>query len=101
MSDETRNVRVVLGARSHRGDVGARVETPYDEAFVAALKAQVPASDRVWTEGSKTWWVSSAHRDAVVALVVRCYGETVVVLEDGREEYRDRSGVVATQGRLL
>jgi hypothetical protein len=74
----------LLGARQHlqtrpsvpapaqlwelRGDRIA-LKTPYNKAFVDALKAAVPARERVWVAASREWLVSQNFSEAVQQLV--------------------------------
>lgn len=51
-----------------RGDRIA-LKTPYNKAFVDALKAAVPARERVWVAASREWLVSQNFSEAVQQLV--------------------------------
>lgn len=58
-------------------DGALAITSPYDPAFVAALKAQIPASDRKWDGGSKRWMVSPSFGSQLQRLIERHYGVTV------------------------
>lgn len=55
------------------------VVTPYAPNLVAALKQQVPASDRRWDGASKSWLVDPAHGPTVQALIAQTLGERVAL----------------------
>lgn len=54
------------------------LKTPKNPAFVADLKAALPAGSRRWTDRF-VWEIASVHRDTVVKLVVKHYGQQPVV----------------------
>jgi hypothetical protein len=49
----------------------------YDPGLVAALKQQIPSSDRAWDGARKAWRVTPAHADTLVALTQQYLGETI------------------------
>ena len=51
--------------------------TPYLPALVAALKLQVPASDRRWDPAVRAWLVAPRHVDTLVQLTEQHLGETI------------------------
>ena len=51
------------------------VYSPYNQAFIDALKASIPKGDRLWT--GRCWTVSSIFREVLRNLVFAHYGETV------------------------
>jgi len=53
------------------------ITSPYDPAFVAALKATIPGSDRKWDGDSKRWMVSVDFGSQVQRLITAHYGVTV------------------------
>lgn len=57
------------------------VKTPYEPAFVAALKAHIPHAARRWDRERKAWLVDPAHQAQVVA-AARKHFDTVRVQED-------------------
>lgn len=56
------------------------VRTPYDPAFVAALKAQVPHEARRWDRDRRAWLVDAAQRARVVHLAEQFFGDVRVQL---------------------
>lgn len=55
------------------------VITPFDRAFVDALKADVPYTARRWDQGSKRWLVDPSYGDQVAQLIRIHFGEQVTV----------------------
>jgi hypothetical protein len=51
-----------------RGDKIA-VKTPYNQAFIEALKAGIPAPQRAWVAASKEWIVDGAFEESIKALI--------------------------------
>ena len=58
---------------------GISVTTPYDAAFVAAFKAQVPAAARKWDPDTKTWIVTPQHGAIVAQLINDHFGQSVAI----------------------
>lgn len=58
---------------------GLRVVTPYNRAFVDALKYAIPASARRWDGASKAWLVDPAYGQDVADLIQQHFGEQVTV----------------------
>jgi len=56
---------------------GIAVHTPFDAAFVAALKNGVPAAARRWQPEDKVWIVSPQYADLVAQLIQTHFGYTV------------------------
>lgn len=56
---------------------GLAVDTPYDPAFVAALKAATPHGARRWDGQAKRWLVDPAHGQKLLALIQQHYGVTL------------------------
>jgi len=52
---------------------------PYDPAFIAALKARIPASDRKWDADTKRWIVTPKHAPVLRELVSQILGETLIL----------------------
>jgi hypothetical protein len=53
-----------------------KVETPYNQAFVAALKESIPWQDRDWSDTfHKAWAVDPRHADAVRSLMTEHFGD--------------------------
>ncbi|MCG3145993.1 MAG: hypothetical protein HONDAALG_03772 [Gammaproteobacteria bacterium] len=48
---------------------GLLVRTPYDPAFVAGLKASIPAAGRMWDATSKVWIVAHNYSQPLGALL--------------------------------
>lgn len=65
---------ITMGPR----DGALEVRTPYDPAFVAALKANVPSAGRTWDPARKTWVVASNYATALQAVVAQYYPGTHV-----------------------
>lgn len=61
---------------------GSLVRTPYDEAFIEAVKA-LPWQDRRWIAHESAWWVADEHMDRAKDLVIHHYGAVELVDEDG------------------
>ena len=55
-----------------------QVRIPYDPAFVAALKANVPSAGRTWDPTHKTWVVASNYATALQMVVTQYYPGTCV-----------------------
>lgn len=60
---------------------GVGVLAPYNEAFIARLKAMIPRGDLWFNPYSKHWWAAAVHVDIVRHLVSECFG--TYELEDG------------------
>jgi hypothetical protein len=58
---------------------GIAVHTPYDSAFVAALKQQIPAAERRWQPDEKAWIIASQHGDLAAQLIDEYFGQNVDV----------------------
>jgi len=58
---------------------GISVTTPYDAAFVATFKAQIPAASRKWDPDTKTWIVTPGHAALVAKLIAEHFGQIVQV----------------------
>ena len=56
------------------------VRTPYDPAFVAALKARIPHAARRWDRNRRAWLVDMSQRQTVVHLVEQHFGNVQVQL---------------------
>lgn len=56
---------------------GLAIHSPYNPAFVAALKAKIPATDRMWDGRRKVWIVSQNHGKALQNLIASYYGQDV------------------------
>jgi len=80
---------------------GWLVSAPYDEGFVAELKAHVRSGDRRWHAEAKNWWVAGEHHGMLVYLLKRFWEEYEVVQEDGSVEIITRSGERIRQGGLF
>ena len=68
--------------------------TPYLPALVAALKLQVPASDRRWDAAARAWLVAPRHADTLVQLTEQHLGETIAAPSVPRQ-------VAVTETRIL
>lgn len=55
------------------------VKTPYDSGFVAELKALVPATQRKFDPGSKSWIVDPAQGKTIQDLIQTYFGELVLL----------------------
>lgn len=55
------------------------IKTPYDGAFVAALKVTVPATERVWDNPTKSWHVTLRYGQEIKKLIFEYFGEVVSV----------------------
>ena len=44
---------------------GYNLQFGYHAEVIDALKSLIPASDRTWTDDTKTWWVSEGHEEAL------------------------------------
>lgn len=71
---------------------GTVVDTPYDAAFVQAVKDRWKHGDRMWDADSETWFVVEGNEHAVEELVLKHFGGCRVVHPDGSETLRDQSG---------
>lgn len=57
---------------------GLLVRTPYDPAFVAALKANVPSAGRTWDPARKIWVVANNYASVLQMVVEQYYPGTQV-----------------------
>jgi hypothetical protein len=55
------------------------VITPFDRAFVNALKTDIPYAARRWDQAGKRWLVDPAYADQVADLIHSFFGETVAI----------------------
>lgn len=55
------------------------LDTSYDAALVAALKAAVPPAERVWDKAGRCWRVAPRHAKTVVSIVQTYLGITVAL----------------------
>lgn len=53
------------------------LDSSYDAALVAALKAAVPANERAWDKAGKVWRVAPRHAKTVAGIVQQYLGITV------------------------
>jgi len=58
------------------------VKTPYNPEFVQELKADIPASQRVWMGVDKVWRVAAAYHEDVYSVVRKHYGEPTVIEQE-------------------
>lgn len=58
---------------------GLRLRTPYDPSLVAALKANVPATDRKFDPASKVWIVSPKYAQTLQNLIEMHFGEFIML----------------------
>lgn len=59
---------------------------PYDPAFVAALKAAVPASGRQWDPVAKAWKIREGSEDATRTVVER-FNDNETAGDDASRDY--------------
>lgn len=71
---------------------GSRIETPFDQGFVDALKERWPHGTRRWSEAEEVWWLASGNEKAVEELVLEHFDGCRVIHPDGSETLRDQSG---------
>lgn len=71
---------------------GSRVETPFDQGFVNAIKEKWSHGTRAWDDEEGVWWVAEGHEEAVEELVLEHFGGCRVIHPDGSETLRDQSG---------
>jgi len=67
---------------THGRDGVLRLRTPYNPAFVAALKASIPTPERAWNSLDYVWEVHPKHVEVLRRLVSRYLGLTLYVPED-------------------
>lgn len=60
-------------------DGALAITSPYDAAFVASLKAAIPASDRKWDGTSKRWMVAPSHGKTIQELVYIFFSQDVII----------------------
>jgi hypothetical protein len=58
---------------------GLVIKTPYDPGLVAALKVNVPASDRKFDPGMKAWIVSPSYGQTLQMLIGQYFNEFVLL----------------------
>jgi hypothetical protein len=56
---------------SRRSPGGLVVIGPFDEAFKADLKAEIPAENRSWNSSLPAWLVREESREALLAVIER------------------------------
>ncbi len=64
---------------------GYMLTSPYNEGFVAELKAMIPYRDRQWWASSKAWWIAASSFDVAVHLVRRYFGAHELIDADTGE----------------
>lgn len=94
-----RTPRVFPQQLSRRPGVG--ILTPYDEAFIAQLKAMVPRGDIWFNPYSKHWWVAIVHQDVVRHLVSEHFGTYELEDDDGVVVIHTAGGEQLHQESLL
>ena len=55
-----------------------KVHSPYNPAFIGALKATLAWTDRRWNSKEKVWEVSANNENVLVGLLVKHYGPTAL-----------------------
>jgi hypothetical protein len=85
----------------HRQHAGVLVQTPYDETFVARLKALVPFTDRWFNEHKAGWWVSQRYADVVTHLAHESFGGAEIVDEHGDRVVVTAAGERCKQSELF
>lgn len=53
--------------------------TPYNPGLVAALKSQVPATDRQWDNAARVWCVAPEHAQMLVSITEQYLGERITM----------------------
>jgi len=71
---------------------GTVLDTPFNRAFVHALKGRWSYGQRYWVPEEEIWWIEAGDEDEVEELVIEHFGGAVVVHEDGSETLRDCTG---------
>ena len=89
--------RIEPGAPHPREEArtGLLVQTPFDAAFVSALKATIPVPDRAWLETERAWWVAPDHHATVIRLCLQAFDRVFVSGGASEPDYWvDRDGTV-------
>jgi hypothetical protein len=55
-----------------------KVHSPYNPAFIGALKATLSWTDRRWNSTEKVWEVAAVNENVLVGLIVKHYGPTAL-----------------------
>jgi len=55
-----------------------KVHSPYNPAFIGALKAALSWTDRRWNSTEKVWEVAAVNENVLVGLIVKHYGPTAL-----------------------
>lgn len=98
MSDAT----ITLGIPGPRDDRdGLTIDTPFDAAFVSALKATVPPLYRAWDPEHKQWWTAADYEAEATALCVEAFGAVMVIGREGEPDRLVDAQGEHEQGRLL
>lgn len=53
--------------------------TPYNEAFIQELKADIPYQARVFMKEDKVWRVDAAYHEDLLSVVKKHYGEPTIL----------------------
>jgi len=78
---------------------GFLVRTPYSDAFIEALKAQLPRQDRYWVADSSAWWIADDGWGLLTYLLLEHFGEYSTLDPDtGALDYVSSEGGRARQG---
>lgn len=95
----TKTVRVQ--PMRHRQYDGVLIQTPYNEHFIAALKALVPFTDRWFNEHRGGWWISKGYADVVTHLAHEHFGGAEITDERGDKVVVTAAGERCRQERLF
>lgn len=66
-------------------------KTPYVEAFIQELKADIPYGSRIFLKNDKVWRVDAAYHEDLLSVVKKHFGEPVILEPETKE-------VVVVQG---
>ncbi len=73
-------------------------DTPYNAAFVAAIKQKIPARDRYWDKQTRRWGVKVTYRAVLTELLLNTFGGQ---LDERVEEPSTLAKVTRDQDKLV
>lgn len=56
-----------------KGEYGKKFRAPFNKSFQAALRREIPESERIFDFTRKEWWVSDAYLQEVKNLIFRYF----------------------------
>lgn len=83
------------------GKKRATLRTPYDAAFVTALKARIPHTQRSWSQDRSVWTVDLCAVAVARDVMLEAWPEILVTGDGGEDYLLDRFGTMTSQPSLF